>query len=177
MSGHTSLRIAVFGATRTGRSRLVSELEAALGAAPASSRPPPFVAEGSLCPEGHPQLTPAPASETRALRADRVQITDLVLLTGLDLPVPGTLAARQAAEDARLRQALQGAGLGWRVVYGQGPQRTRHALQALAEAAPWAWTATVSEAEAGRWQRLTASCEKCGDAACEHRLFTGLAPG
>jgi hypothetical protein len=100
---------------------------------------------------------------------------DLILLTGLDLAVPGVAPTAQAAEDARLRLALQAAGLGWRVVYGQGTERTQHALQAVAEAAPWAWTLPVNEAEAGRWQRLQATCEKCGDSGCEHRLFTRLA--
>ena len=154
----------MFGAARTGRSRLIAELATAL----ASTRPAPLIAEGELSSQGRPLIAGSPTLNISA------HAPNLILLTGLDLPVPGALAVQQAAEDRRLRQALLAAGLGWRVVYGQGSQRTQNALQALAEVAPWAWTAAVSEAEAGRWQRLAANCEKCGDAACEHRLFTGL---
>ena len=164
MSDRAPLRIAVFGAARTGRSRLVAELLSAL----ASTRPQPLVTEGALSSQGLPLLAISPAYDISA------SAPDLILLTGLDLVAPGALPDQQAAEDARLRQALQAAGLGWRVVYGQGAKRTQNALQALAEVAPWAWAAAVSEAEVGRWQRLAANCEKCGDAACEHRLFTGL---
>lgn len=144
------LRVAVLGAARSGRSRLVAELAAA--------SPRLLPTEVDLA-----QLGPASAFPF-----------DLVLLTGLDLSAPNLPPAEQARQDSALRQALQAAGLGWRVVYGQGPERLGNALQAVAEVAPWAWQPVVSEAEAGRWQRLQASCEKCGDAACEHRLFTGL---
>lgn len=161
MSGRTRLRIAIFGAARTGRSRLAAELTAACTDLQ--------VTEGNLCPQGSPRL----ADSASPMTADTAP--DLILLTGLDLAVTDTIPAEQTAQDARLRTALQEAGLGWRVVYGQGTERTHHALQAVAEIAPWAWTASVSEAEAGRWQRLQAGCDKCGDSACEHRLFTGLA--
>ena len=165
MSNRAPLCIVVFGAARTGRTRLVAELVTAL----ASTRPFPVIAEGELSSQGRPLLAGFPTLDISA------HTPNLILLTGLDLPVSGALPHQQAAEDGRLRQALQAAGLGWRVVYGQGEQRTHHALQAVAEVAPWAWTAAVSEAEAGRWQRLAVNCDKCGDAACEHRLFTGLA--
>ncbi len=104
----------------------------------------------------------------------------LTLLTGLDIPwVADGLhrAGPQAREpvDALVRQGLERAGVGWRVVYGQGEQRTLHALEAVAAVAPWAWTVQASDEDIGRWSRLKADCEKCGDARCEHRLFTGLA--
>lgn len=98
---------------------------------------------------------------------------DLVLLTGLDLTATDISTAEQTRQDSALRQALQAASLSWHVVYGQGRDRTRNALQAVAEVAPWAWQAPLDSAETGRWQRLQANCEKCGDASCEHRLFTG----
>lgn len=164
MSDRAPLRIVVFGAALTGRTRLVADLVTAL----AGTRPPPLISEGELSSQGRPLLAGSPRLDISTHKPD------LILLTGLDLPVPGALPEQQAAEDGRLRQALQAAGVGWRVVYGQGTQRTHHALQAVAEVAPWAWTAAVSEAEAGRWQRLAANCDKCGDAACEHRLFTRL---
>ncbi len=148
------LRVAVGGAARSGRSRLVAELAAA--------SPSLLVTEFDLAQLG--------STEARAF--------DLILLTGLDLPATALSPTapspiEQTRQDSALRPALQMAGLSWRVVYGQGPERTRNALQAVAEVAPWAWQAPVDEAEAGRWQRLQANCEKCGDAACEHRLFTG----
>ena len=148
---HTGLRlrVVVFGASGTGRSQLAAELAAA-----------------------SPCLSVTEADRPGPDTTD----ADLVLLTGLDLPPsPSVPPAEQARQDGALRQSLQAAGLGWHVVYGQGPARTRHALQAVAEVAPWAWQATVDAAEAGRWQRLRASCEKCGDARCEHQLFTRLA--
>ncbi len=148
-SNERCLRVAVLGAPRTGRSRLVSELAAA------SDR-----------------LLPTEVDLTQ-LRSASAFPFDLVLLTGLDLPTSDLPPAEQARQDSALRAALQAAGLGWRVVYGQGAERLGNALQAVAEVAPWAWQASVSESEAGRWQRLQANCEKCGDAACEHRLFTG----
>ncbi len=146
-SANRRLRVLVFGAVGTGRTQLVAELGAA--------SPRIAALEGDL-----------PGLDTRT--------ADLVLLTGLDLPPsPAITPTEQARQDSALREALQAAGLGWRVVYGQGPERLGNALQAVAEVAPWAWQSTVNEAEAGRWQRLQANCEKCGDAACEHRLFTG----
>lgn len=152
------LHITVYGAARSGKTRLVAEL--------AVASPLLLACEGSLTPGGllHGATAPTPGAMQ----------TDLVLLTGLDLPAPDITPAEQARQDAQLREALHAAGLAWRVVYGQGPERLRNALQAVAEVAPWAWQPGVSEAEAGRWRRLQASCEKCGDASCEHRLFTGL---
>jgi hypothetical protein len=72
-----------------------------------------------------------------------------------------------------LRQALTQAGTGWRVIYGQGSQRVLQALDAVAAVLPWAWEAAVSEQDIGRWARLRAQCEKCGDASCEHRVLAG----
>ena len=106
----------------------------------------------------------------------------VVLLMGLDLPCPSDDRAAQEAEDARLRTALAGAGVGFRVVYGQGAQRTAHALFAINSRASSAYPASAgghfsieSEDNADRPLRLRNwSCEKCSDPACEHRLFTAL---
>lgn len=103
----------------------------------------------------------------------------LNLLTGLDLPWVADGLQRDGPQvrepvDALVRQGLDKAGVGWRVVYGQGEQRTLNALEAVAAVAPWAWAVQASDEEIGRWSRLKADCEKCGDAPCEHRLFTGL---
>ena len=104
---------------------------------------------------------------------------DLTLLMGLDLPwVPDGLHREgpqvQQPVDTLLREQLQLAGVDWRVVYGLGESRTLSALEAVAAVAPWAWSVQVPAETSGRWARLRAQCEKCGDADCEHRLFTGL---
>lgn len=102
----------------------------------------------------------------------------LNLLAGLDVAwaADGVRDGPDSREafDALLRQELLKAGVEWRVVYGQGEQRTLAALQAVCAIAPWAWEVQASAADLGRWSRLQANCEKCGDASCEHRLFTGL---
>ncbi|HYF20159.1 MAG TPA: ATP-binding protein [Ramlibacter sp.] len=124
------MRIALVGAPATGKTTLARELAGALRGRAG------IVIEDS----------PAP---------DRCRAFDSTLLMGLDLPGAG-----HEAEDARLRQSLQQAGVAWQVVYGSGPNRLRAALAALGaaprEEAPVRWT----------W-----NCERCGDADCEHRLF------
>lgn len=109
----------------------------------------------------------------------RQRTYDLTLLTGLDLPWVADGLQRDGPHvrepvDALVRAGLERAGVGWRVVYGKGDRRTLNALEAVAAVAPWAWSAPPSDEEIDRWSRLKSTCEKCGDAACEHRLFTGL---
>lgn len=103
------------------------------------------------------------APATDALVHDAV-----ILLMGLDLP---GLADASHPADAQMRETLTRAGIGWRVIYGQGPQRVLQALDAVAAVLPWAWTVNAGEQEIGRWKRLRAQCEKCGDADCERHLF------
>jgi len=99
---------------------------------------------------------------------DRQRRYDATLLCALDLPWVADGLQRIGPEvresvDAQIRQALARAGVPYRVVYGQGAERLRNALAAIAPAEitnqrqPWTW-----------------SCEKCGDADCEHRLFTSM---
>lgn len=101
---------------------------------------------------------------------------DHTLLTGLDLPWVADGLQRDGPHvrepvDTLVRQMLMKAGVPFRVVYGEGPDRLANALAALppeagttrgnAARTPWQWT-----------------CDKCGDADCEHRLFsTLLQPG
>ncbi|MBL0419500.1 ATP-binding protein [Ramlibacter sp. AW1] len=104
----------------------------------------------------------------------RLRTYGLVLLTGLDLPwVADGLhrrdASDRAAVDAMVRQGLSRAGVDWRVVYGQGVERCDHALESVAEVAPWAWA--PRPAIAARWQ---GACEGCGDPGCEQGLFRRL---
>ncbi|MFY3386468.1 hypothetical protein [Paracidovorax sp. MALMAid1276] len=111
----------------------------------------------------------------------------LTLLMGLDQPPPlvPTLPARadalpREACDALLRAALDSAGVPYRVVYGQGPQRVEHALKAINLIAENPYPSSAngnfgSDFERERPARLRAwNCEKCSDPECEHRLFTAL---
>lgn len=173
--------IAVLGAPGTGKSTLCTELASRL-----RSRGHRVLVRGLVhpiepfLPASHPQSQAAAPQvdlviddkpDTHALGA-----CDLTLLMGLDLPAPAAQAAgglTREGIDTRLRETLLQAGIGWRVIYGQGPERVQQALQAVAAVLPWAWSETAREEDIGRWSRLRASCEKCGDADCEHRLFTG----
>lgn len=100
----------------------------------------------------------------------------LTLLMGLDLPwVPDGLfrdspAAREAS-DALLRRELQGAGLAFQTVYGQGPQRLTVALRAIGAALGRDLLPDdpMLREGSGRW-----TCESCSDPDCEHRLFSAL---
>lgn len=163
-------RIAVLGAPGTGRTTLSRELASRLRTRGhrvqvlAAGKPPQeAVADADLVIED------APVSQ-------HLGGCDLTLLMGLDLATtqgtPDDARSRQVA-DARLRESLTQAGVSWRVIYGEGPERVRQALDAVAAVLPWAWAVAAREEDIGRWSRLRANCEKCGDAACEHRLFTG----
>lgn len=109
------------------------------------------------------------------------RLYELTLITGLDLPwVPDGLQRDgpqvRAPIDALLRSSLMQAGLDFRVVYGQGLARLNNALLALGLAPEdervWQGRASVQFAlNEGRTPWL---CDKCSDADCEHKLFTGL---
>ncbi len=119
----------------------------------------------------------APLSPLNVFAQERQHGYALTLLMGLDLPdgrdlPPQDRPAREQM-DTRLRDALTAAGLGWRVIYGQGPERARQALDAVGAVLPWAWEAAACVQDIGRWARLRAQCEKCGDASCEHRVLAG----
>ncbi|MEX8495249.1 AAA family ATPase [Sphaerotilus sp.] len=84
---------------------------------------------------------------------------DLTLLMAPDLPHPA---------DVLLREALLGAGIGFSVIGGQGPQRLASARAA--------WAATQRRAAAparsrapGGWRH---HCGRCGDPSCEQHLFS-----
>ena len=96
---------------------------------------------------------------------------ELTLVMGLDLPS----AEGGEHEDALVRERLRSAGIAFQVVYGQGPQRMRSALLALAAAGLLPPGAVNREEEKGGAARAWLwVCEKCSDPACEHRLFTRL---
>jgi len=98
---------------------------------------------------------------------------DLTLVTGLDIPwVADGLqrdgVAVRASVNKKLREMLDVHRLPYSVVYGTGADRTRNALDAIAQhiGAPrprsehdtqWKW-----------------ACDACSDPDCEHRLFSRL---
>jgi len=100
---------------------------------------------------------------------ERQRSYDVTLLTGLDLPWVSDGLQRDGPHvrepvDALVRQMLQQAGIAYRVIYGQGPERLRNALAAI--------DASLAPRTAARdwvWQ-----CDKCSNPACEHRLFRKL---
>lgn len=109
---------------------------------------------------------------------------DNTLVTGLDLPWVADGLQRDGPHvrgpvDTLVRQALDRAGLAYRVVYGQGQQRLNNALLALGLPGEDASAHQTREnaqfaINEGRtvWQ-----CNECSDPDCEHRLFTGLLQG
>lgn len=106
----------------------------------------------------------------------------ITLLCATDLPwvadgIQRSGQAQRVAYDALLRATLGAAGIGFRVIYGSGPQRLRNALANLrvASLAPPGFGAAAHEPAQSppkpRWQW---ACEKCSDPDCERHLFTEL---
>jgi Mrp family chromosome partitioning ATPase len=137
------MRIALLGAPGTGRSALAEALAGALQAA-----------------GHHDVMVDVSAAPPAAGQRDGCALT---LLTGLDGPCPP--GSEQA--DAALRLALRHAGVRYQVVYGDLDERLRSALRAVQPLLPG--VAARAETPA-RWSW---NCERCGDAGCEHRLFSG----
>jgi nicotinamide riboside kinase len=91
----------------------------------------------------------------------------VTLLTALDLPWVADGFIRDGAHvrapvDALLRDALQGAGVPYAVVCGNGEQRLHNAQRAVAAALQTAATG------AARWRHV---CAECGDPDCERHLL------
>ncbi len=100
----------------------------------------------------------------------RLATYDAVLLTGLDIAWVADGLQRDGPHvrepvDALVRAALARAGVAYRVVYGQGPERLSNALAAIDSIVPTG----VAPRKQGVWQW---SCDKCSDPGCEHRLFS-----
>lgn len=103
---------------------------------------------------------------------ERQRTYDLTLVTGLDVPwVPDGLHREgphvREPVDALVRESLAGAGVPYRVIYGDGGERTHNALLPILE--------LLGQRPAARGSsRWVWACDKCSDPDCEHRLFTGL---
>lgn len=144
------MRIAIVGAPGSGTQQLLQDLRAALSQ--------------TDLPEAC--TVSAPPSPTEAAAYD-YSAFDLTLLCGLDA-VDAAPTARD--NDAQLRRVLQAQHLPFAVVYGDAAQRVQSAVQAIAHAQRAA-RQLPTDAPPWQWQ-----CEKCSDAACEHRLFSRLLP-
>lgn len=109
---------------------------------------------------------------------ERQRTYSVTLVTGLDVPWEPDGLQRDGPHvrepvDALVRSALSKAGIGYKVVYGNGPERLANALAAIEATAAVSRSAPrLDRPRAWQW-----SCEKCGDPDCEHRLFTGMLAG
>ena len=108
------------------------------------------------------------------------RLYDLTLLTGLDLPWVADGLQRdgehvRAPVDQRVRAALDGAGIPYRIVYGTGPSRLENALYAINSIAFGAYG--MGAGGQFRSNNVTTrpwTCGKCSDPDCEHQLFSAL---
>ena len=75
------------------------------------------------------------------------------------------------ADDDRLRDSLQRAGVAFQIVHGQGDARLQQALRAIGSVIGRVLVAEDPALVTGRGQWF---CDNCSDPDCEHRLFTGL---
>ncbi len=106
---------------------------------------------------------------------------DSTLVTGIDLPWVADGLQRDGPHvrgpvDTLVRQALERAGIAYRVVYGQGHQRLNNALLALGLPSEDAAARALREQSqyAINQGRTVWQCNECSDPDCEHKLFTGL---
>jgi nicotinamide riboside kinase len=105
-------------------------------------------------------------------QAAHAQGSDLTLLTALDLPWQADGLQRDGPHvrepiDARVRAALERAGVPYAVVFGRGQSRVDAALGAVRRAL--AGPPADAEPAERRWHW---HCERCGDADCErHRIL------
>ncbi len=104
----------------------------------------------------------------------------MTLVMGLDMPWVADGLQRdgphvRAPVDALLRNALDGAGLAYQLVYGRGSTRLHNALAAL-QAGVAGLEGLPARRLAADAQRPRWVCDKCSDPDCEHKLFSRLAP-
>ncbi len=104
---------------------------------------------------------------------------DLTLVAGLDLPWVADGLQREGPQvrelvDTQLRGLLEREAIAYQVIYGRGEDRTRAALIAIDFIASRADATRASGQSDPRIRPWQWSCASCGDASCEHRLFTRL---
>jgi nicotinamide riboside kinase len=168
-------RIAIVGAHSTGKSWLVQ----ALASQPST--------QGWVISDNTPLMT---AVYKHLMFADeslyplalaQQALVDTTLVMGLDLPeldngLKSAASHERGLADSLLRQALERAGIAYRVVYGQGHQRLNNALLALGLPGedPAARLVREQAQFAINQGRTVWQCNECSDPECEHKLFTGL---
>jgi HTH-type transcriptional regulator, transcriptional repressor of NAD biosynthesis genes len=98
---------------------------------------------------------------------------DLTLLMGMDLDWiadgiqrDGPVMRQQV--NTRLRHILDTESIPYTVIYGTGETRIECALQAISHHATPSHRKPTKDVKPWVW-----NCEKCSDAQCEHRIFTG----
>ncbi len=164
------MKIAIVGATGTGKSTLAGALDVAR-AADGGRHAQWMVAEAPALTEALTRdlLFQDTSFYPQALRQHRQ--FGFTLLTGLDLPSASLPDGRvQPAQfDQRLRQLMDGQAIPYAVVYGRGQHRTDCALQAIAHHTTAAFTRSRPTTTPWHW-----NCDTCSDADCEHRLFSAL---
>ena len=106
--------------------------------------------------------------DVQAIAVDRLQTNSWqsVLLLGLTQG-----SAEDFERDQTLRASLAASDLTFHVVYGQGLEGVRQALQTLAKHLPDSAAGWLRPEPVVRW---SGPCEVCSDADCEHRLFSDL---
>lgn len=154
-------RVAVLGAPGTGKTRLATELMRALNHSPVGAAAFQVTDDPSLA-----AVLPAADGEKADFRG-----FDNILLMGLDLPAPNAARLAQDSADQQLRQALAKTDLPYTVVYGTGPARLAHALEALHELARCGNPVTSSAQARRPW---VWACDTCSDPDCERRLLSDL---
>jgi nicotinamide riboside kinase len=163
------MKIAIVGATGTGKSALAAALDITDKTGGVAD---PWVAAEA------PALTEALTRDLlfqdtsfypQALRQHRQ--FSLTLLTGLDLPSASLPdgRVRPGLFDQRLRQVMDDQAIPYAVVYGKGQDRTDCALQAIAHHARALSMRFRSARTEWHW-----NCDTCSDAGCEHLLFRSL---
>ncbi len=143
------MRIAILGAEGTGKTCLANALAA-------------FDPHSSF-----DELAPA------NLSIPALNHYDLILLMGTDLPLQQSVENVENLEsrkqvDLSLRRTLGDMGISYSVIYGTGEARTRHAQNAIAALKGTGGENTHHTTD-WKWE-----CDRCSDAACEHRLFSRL---
>ena len=183
-------KIALLGATGSGKTQLASELTAllALSAQDCTGNP------ARVCEiDDHPPLHQALCAGLQApglAEAARRHASEyhITLLMGMDLKATSAATTSAAADndllDSAIRAQLASAGIAYQVIYGQNSQRTAHALHALASLHPcFAALAKAHTASAGKPSEAqipcanagwTWGCDTCSDPVCERHLFTQL---
>ncbi|NMM10585.1 MAG: hypothetical protein HHJ16_09960 [Polaromonas sp.] len=156
------LKIALAGASGTGKSQLAVALSEALKASE--------------------QEAVVLVANIAAFQADCARY-DLTLLMGLEIGVEQTgestltetSSLMREADDHSIRNALTNAGVPYQVIYGSHEERLSQAIDAIGGLLRRAKNPRqISTRGGGKNSAWAWICDKCGDPQCEHLLLTAL---